>query len=100
MQHNFEHIRVEFQEKSRRIFFNALREFQYSTKKLDRNALEYKFNDLKDQHVHSLKLQLEEAAKNFIEFHQYHRQLREINQMMQQVIREHLHQFVVQSRVS
>ena len=99
MNNNYEHIRLEFLEKAKRIFFAALREFQFSTKKLNRDLQEYKINDLKDQHAHSLKLQLEEAAKAFIEYHQHHKQLRELDRMMQQTIREYLHDFVVRSTV-
>ena len=97
MQNDYEHIYVEFFDKAKHIFFTALNEFQYSTKRFNRNLEEYRFNRLKEQYIHSLKQQLEETAKNFIEFHQHHKQLRELDQRMQQIIKEYLHQFSLRS---
>ena len=98
MQNDFEHIQIQFAHKAKHIFFEALDEFQMATKSVDRSLEEYKFNQLKEQHVHSLKQRLTLTAREYIEQHQHHNQGRELDQMMQKEIKSYLHQFVVKIR--
>jgi len=98
MQNDFEQIQVQFAHKAKDIFLAALEEFQLAANKIDRNLEEYKFSHLKEQYVHSLKQRLTETAQQYIERQQHNRQVRELDQMMQQQIKSYLHQFVVKLR--
>ena len=98
MQNDFEQIQLQFAHKAKDIFFGAVAEFQSATKKVDRNVEEYKFNSLKEQHVHSLKQRLTEMAREYIEQQQHNKQVRELDQWMQQEIKSYLHQFLVKIR--
>lgn len=98
MQNDFDHTLVEFTDRAKQIFFIAVEEFLTVTKKLDRYAEEYRFNRLKEQYVLSLKQRLESLASEYIRYNQHHKQLRELDQKLQEEIKVYLHQFVLRIR--
>ena len=98
MQNDLELIQTQFAHKAKNIFFAALQEFQLAANKIDRNLEEYKFSGLKEQYVHSLKQRLTQTAQEYIEHQQHHKQVRELDQMMQEQIKSYLHQFVLKIR--
>jgi hypothetical protein len=93
-----EYIDAEFYNKANPIFLNALNEFEHAARGLNRHAEEYRFVELKERHIQSLKQQLEGAATRLVQQHQHHRQLHELQQSFQQIIKDYLHRFVIKSR--
>ena len=98
MKNDPEHIVIQFLDTAKPILYSAVNEFQSAVKRLNRNLEEYRFNQLRDQHVVSLKLKLERAAKDSLAAHQHNSQLDGLDRRMQQIIKEYLHEFVVRSR--
>ncbi len=62
-------IHVAFHNKAKDIFFRTLQEFESQAKKLNRKTEEYRFRQLNEKHVNTLKQQLEIAAKALIEYY-------------------------------
>lgn len=98
MDSDIENIHIEFHGKAKDIFFNAVRQFEHATQSLNREEEEYRFSQLKEMHTNSMKQQLEIAAAAFVMRYQQHHQQRQINQNLQQIIHDYLHQFVLSIR--
>lgn len=91
-------IQVAFHKKANNIFIHVLRDFESAAGNINRKTEEYRFNQLKEQHVNTFKQQLEVAAGALLEQHQYDEQVREVSQNLQQIIKDYLHQFVLGTR--
>jgi hypothetical protein len=98
MEQEGRNIHVEFHDRAQRIFFDLLGEFEFSSRKLDRKKEEFRFNELKDRYVHALTDQLKALARTLIENNRNHRQIGQLEQVFQQLIKDYLHQFVLKSR--
>jgi hypothetical protein len=98
MEQEGRNIHVEFHDRAQRVFFELLGEFEFSAKKLDRKTEEFRFNELKDRYVHALTDQLKELARTLIDHNRNHRQIGQLEQVFQQLIKDYLHQFVLKSR--
>ena len=72
--------------------------FENAIKDVSRKQAEYRFVQLKQQYTHTLKQQLEDAANRFVQKHQHHRQLDKLQHGLQQIIKDYLHSFTMQSR--
>lgn len=93
-----QHIYVEFHERAGTIFSEVLKEFEDAIKKVSRRTEEYKFVQLKEKYVNTLKHKLEDAANILLQHHQHHKQLHEMQLTLQQIIKDYLHRFVMKSR--
>ena len=90
-----QHIHVEFHRVAGDILSQAVEEFKDTPKNIDRRTEEYRFVQLKEKNVHSLKQRLEDAANVLVQKHQHHLQLRELQLSLHQIIKDYLHQFVM-----
>lgn len=93
-----DHIYVAFHNRARTVFFDAVHQFEQAARSLDRQSEERRFRQLKEKHVQTLKQLLEEVASALIERHQHQRQLPELSQSLQHLIKDYLHQFVMRTR--
>ena len=90
-----QHIHVEFHRIAGDILSEAVEEFETTAKNINRRTEEYRFVQLKEKNVHTLKQRLEDAANVLVQKHQHHLQLRELQLSLQQIIKDYLHQFVM-----
>ena len=98
MNNDIEHIQVAFHNTAKDILQMAVVEFEHASELLDRRNEEYRFSQLKQQHVNTLKQYLESAAKAILQDYRLNRQLREIDQALQHIIHDYLHKFVIKTR--
>lgn len=94
MQSDNEHIYIEFHDKAREIYYNLYNSFEFSMLSLDRKTEEFKFGELKNRYIHSLKQQLENAAIVLLQKHQHYKQLNDLDQNFQEFIKHYLHLFL------
>ena len=94
MQTDSEHIYVEFHERARTIFYNLFDGFEFSARSLNRENEEFKFRELRNTYINSLKQQLENTALSLLQKHQHYKQSNELDQSLQQFIKQYLHLFV------
>lgn len=90
-----QHIHIEFHRIAGDILSEAVAEFGDTAKNIDRRTEEYRFVQLKEKNVHSLKQRLEDAANVLVQKHQHHQQLHELQLSLHQIIKDYLHQFVM-----
>lgn len=88
------HIYVEFHGRARSIFYTLFDSFEFAAQALNREKEEFKFSDLKNKYIYSLKQQLENAALSLLKEHQNYKQSNEVDQSLQQFIKQYLHLFV------
>lgn len=93
-----EHIHIEFHSKANAIFFSLLKSFELSAKKINRKNQEYQFQELKNKYINTLKLDLESCALFLIAKQQQSRQVNELNQSLQRLIKEYLHSFLQKTK--
>ena len=98
MNNDVEHIQVAFHNTAKDVFQMAVVEFEHASDLLDRRKEEYRFSQLKQQHVNTLKQHLENAAKSILQDYRLNRQLRKIDQTLQHIIHDYLHRFVIKTR--
>ena len=92
------HICVVFHKEAGVIVSQTVAAFENAVKDVSRKQAEYRFVQLKEQYMHTLKQQLEDAANRIVRQHQHHRQLNKLQHDLQQIIKDYLHGFVMQSR--
>lgn len=98
MQNDNEQILVEFHSNASAIFFALLEQFELTVKGLNRQTEEYKFQQVKEAHIHSLKQQLENRAMRLLAEHRHNREGEVLSQNLQHYIQEYLHLFVQKTR--
>ena len=98
MSNDNQYIQVEFHNKARDIFFSLLKNFELAAKKLDRKKQEFQFNELKNQHINTLKQELESCASFLLAKNQNKKEAKELNQNLQYFIKDYLHLFVQKTR--
>lgn len=94
-----EKIQLEFHSHASAIFFALLTDFESAVKGLNRQTEEYKFQQVKDAFVQSLKQQLENRAVQLMQTHQHNRRGEELSQNLQHHIRQYLHLFVQKTKM-
>jgi hypothetical protein len=94
MHNNADHITIEFHNQAKRALFNLIEEFQFSVKEINRTTNEFLFQESKGKFVNTFKQQLEMIASQIIRDHQAQEKINEINQSLQTLINNYLHQFV------
>lgn len=92
------HICVTFHKLAGVIVSQTVAAFENAIKDVSRKQQEYRFVQLKEQYTHTLKQQLEDAANKLVQKHQHHPQLDKLQHDLQQIIKDSLHGFVIQSR--
>jgi len=98
MESDNEQIHIEFHSNANGVFFRLLTNFQLVVKGLHRETEEYKFQQMKEAHIHSLKQQLENSAMQLMQEHKYNRKANELSQNLQHSIEQYLHLFVQKTR--
>lgn len=98
MSNDIEHINIEFHNRAKGIYFSLYHAFQTAAAAVNRKQNEYHFQELKEQYVKTLKQQLEMVAEEMIAGHQHHRQIQEIDQGLNTLIKEYLHLFLQKIR--
>ena len=89
-----EHINVQFEKRGREISNRLLHDFQLAAKEIDREKNEYLFRQSKDKYVNTLKANLQTIALELLHHNQANRQIKGIDQHLNHLIKEELHQFV------
>lgn len=95
---NNEHIHVEFHNRAKEIFFSLLKNFESSSKNMDRRRDENQFQELKNKYINTLKQELETHARSLIEQHQHDKKLNDLNNNLQYFIKDYLHLFLQKTR--
>lgn len=98
MKDDNEQIQVQFHSKANPVFFSQLTSFDQAVKDLDRQLEEYRFQQIKDAHIHSLKQELETCALQLLQQHTANEKGRELSQNLQHHIQQYLHLFVQKTR--
>ena len=98
MKDDNEQLQVEFHSSANAVFFALLTSFERAIKGLNRQSEEYKFQQVKEAHIHSLKKQLENAATQLMQQHRLNEQDKTLSQNLQHHIQQYLHQFVQKTR--
>jgi hypothetical protein len=98
MQNDNEQIQVEFHNNASAIFFALLTNFETVIKGINRQTEEYKFQQVKEAHIHSLKQQLENRAMLLMPERRGNRKKEELSQNLQHFIQQYLHLFVQKAR--
>lgn len=98
MKDDNEQIQVEFHSSANAVFFALLTSFEEAIKGLNRQVEEYKFQQVKEAHIHSLKMQLESAATQLMQQHRLNQQGKSLSQNLQHHIQQYLHLFVQKTR--
>lgn len=98
MENDNEKIQIEFHNNAGAIFFDLLKNFEATANGLNRQTEEYKFQQLKEAYIHSMKQQLENCATLLMQQHRHNRKVNELSQKLQQHIKQYLHLFVQKTR--
>lgn len=99
MQTDNEQIQVEFHNSANEIFFAMLTNFELAVKDINRQTEEFKFQHVKEAHIHSLKQQLENRALLLMQEHRQSQKEENLSQHLQHCIGQYLHLFVQKVRV-
>lgn len=100
MQRDNEELYVRFHNQANNTFFNLLQTFESAAQKINRQTEEYKYQQVKDTYINTLKHQLEESAARLMEEHQQNKNRTELSQNLQQFIIQYLHLFVQKTRTA
>ena len=73
-----EQIHVEFHNKANEMMLSRFSEFRAAARKINRKEDEYRYKVLQDQHVNSLKQQLEMTAREILNRNQHGNRMGEI----------------------
>lgn len=93
-----EQVNVEFHNEAKEIFMSILSEFRRSVSSTSRTQNEYMFQQLKEQHVKTLKQRLEMMANQLIRKRQHSQEVNRLNQNFGQFIKDYLHRFVQETQ--
>jgi|GEM_PF-2045183 len=86
---------VQFQAEARAIYFSLFQAFEADVSHLDRQAEEYRFQQLKNQYLATLKQRLEEAASLILKKSRAGvTNTAQMNQLLHQQVMDYLHGFV------
>lgn len=100
MQRDNEELYVEFHNRANNTFHRLLKTFELAVQEINRQTEEYKFQQVKDTYINTLKQQLEDCAARVMEQHQQNRNRTELSQNLQQFIKQYLHLFVQKTRTA
>lgn len=94
MNDGHEQIQIEFHNKATAVFFSVCRAFEESVSHVSRRKEEYKFQQLKKQFAEALDLELQVIARDVLVKYRNENQVKEMDQMFHQFIKDYLHRFV------
>ena len=93
-----ERIHVEFHNKANEMMLSRFSDFRTAARKINRKEDEYRFKALQDQHVNSLKQQLEMTAREILNRNQHGNRMGEVDRSLQNCVRDYLHQVLQKAK--
>ena len=94
MNDGHEQIQIKFHNKATTVFFSVYHAFEKSVSHVSRRKEEYKFQQLKRQFAEALDMELQVVAKDVLVKYRNEKQVKEMDQMFHQLIKDYLHRFV------
>lgn len=94
MNSRFETLYNQFHSRANEIFQDAGQNFQLATGSINRESEEYRFQQVKMEHVRSLEQNLEQCANALLAGVDPTKSTAEPGQTLQQFIKDYLHRFV------
>lgn len=89
-----EHMQVEFHNKANAMFFSVSQAFEKAVNAISRRSEEYRFQQLKKQYAVILETELQTIAKDILVEFRTEKQVKEMDQMFHQFIKDYLHRFI------
>lgn len=87
-------IYVAFHNKAGQLYTSLLNRFEDHCLTFNRRNDEYRFRELKEKYINSLKQELQHEASLLLQKYSYGSQLRETDQQLNYYIKDYLHRFV------
>jgi glutamyl-tRNA reductase len=87
-------MQVEFHNEANRRFSSLYHGFEKAVSNISRRNEEFRFQQLKKQHVIILERELQKIAKDILMKYRNEKQVNEIDQLFHQFIKDYLHRFV------
>lgn len=91
---NKEQMQVEFHNSANNKFFSIYHSFETAVSSVSRRNEEYKFQQLKKQYAEGMEHELQIIASNILAKFQNEKQVREMDQMFHQFIKDYIHRFI------
>jgi hypothetical protein len=90
-----EQMLVEFHNSATARFFSTYHAFENAASQVNRKKEEYRFQQLKKQYTVTMEHELQAVARAILERHQEEKQVKEMDQMFHQFIKDYLHRFIL-----
>jgi hypothetical protein len=94
MSNGAEQMQVEFHNKAKETFFLVYHAFESAISRLNRRTDEFRFQQVKKQYTVLLEQELQTVAEDLLVRHRDEKQVREIDQVFHQFMKDYLHRFV------
>lgn len=89
-----EQVSIEFHDKANQVFFNQVNEFQTATATTNRSREEYVYQQIREQHIKTLRQKLEGVAKELLTTHSRSKQSNEMARNLTQFVNDYVHRFI------
>lgn len=94
MSNGNEQMQVEFRNRATAMFFSVYHAFENAISDVSRRNEEYRFQQLKKQHAVTLEQELQTIAKDILANYRNEKQVKEVDHMFHQLIKDYLHRFI------
>jgi TRAP-type mannitol/chloroaromatic compound transport system substrate-binding protein len=94
MHNDKEQMQVEFHNRATASFFSIYHTFEEAISNVSRRSNESRFQQLKKQYAVTLERELQITAKDILMKYRNEKQMKEMDQMFHQFIKDYLHRFI------
>ncbi len=94
MSNGNQQMQVEFHNRANTLFGSICNAFENDVVNVSRRNEEFRFQQIKKQYARTMEQQLQTIAGNILAKNKEEKQVRELDQMFHQAIKEYLHRFI------
>ena len=95
MNNGINQIQVEFHKKATDRFFSIFHSFEKAVSHINRRNEEFRFQQLKQQYASTMEAELQGIAEAILKDNNGEKQVKDVDQLFHQFIKDYLHRFIL-----